>query len=210
MREFALTTILRHPNIAQSYQAHQDADFYYLSMRAYPGHDLLEHLNRHARFSEPRARTVFGQIADAVAYLHANHVAHRDIKPENIVYDVSTTRAVLIDFDQAVFFVRDTPLTDFAGTTLYSPPEVLAQRPYDAPASDVWSLGVTLYVMTHANHPWDHDDNAVLAQRIQSDNFPVPSHFSGALTQLLTGMLTKDPAARWTLDDVCQSAWLAK
>ncbi|RKO94968.1 kinase-like protein, partial [Caulochytrium protostelioides] len=133
LREYVLGRILDHPHIIKTHDAFKSEDNYYFKLDCLEGFDLLHYIKLNGPLAEIEARTLFRQMISAVGYLHANHVAHRDIKPENIVYDVSTTRAVLIDFDQAVFFVRDTPLTDFAGTTLYSPPEVLAQRPYDAP-----------------------------------------------------------------------------
>jgi len=76
-------------------------------------------------------------------------VIHRDIKPRNITYDLQKQRAVLIDYDIALYFgpseddPEGKPPTGEVGTRGYKAPELDAVTPYDTFA-DIWSLGISL------------------------------------------------------------------
>ena len=89
-----------------------------------------------------QVRQLFGEICDALDYVHHRGLVHRDLKPENVMVTHDGGHIRLIDFglaDADEWYLHKQP----AGTPGYAAPEVLAGRPADA-RSDIYSLGVML------------------------------------------------------------------
>src|SRR5262245_17642001 len=134
---------------------------------------VLEHVNGQPidRYCDERALSVeariglFLDVLEAVAHAHANLIVHRDIKPANVLVSVDG-EVKLLDFGIAKLLDDDAQwdgsrtaaasvLTRDAGAALtpqYAAPEQLAQGPVTT-ATDVYALGVLLYVMLSGQHP---------------------------------------------------------
>ena len=80
--------------------------------------ELFERIKRQTSFSEQQARAIFRQIAEAVAFLHARHIAHRDLKAENLIFETAAADSdlKLVDFGFATEFQDSTGLRTPAGT----------------------------------------------------------------------------------------------
>merc|ERR1712056_174847 len=105
----------------------------------------------------------------ALFYMHENHVCHRDLKPENFIFTskeaIESEKNIIkvIDFGLACKFEKGQVLTTKAGTPYYVAPQVLAGK-YNA-ESDLWSLGVIMYVLLCGYPPFHGDTDAdVLAK----------------------------------------------
>lgn len=95
----------------------------------------------------------FGQICEAVRYLHSHGVIHRDLKLENIMICEDACKIKLVDFGVAVITESPTRLTDckgICGTEALMAPEVLSTITYSGQPADCWSLGIILYQMFNA------------------------------------------------------------
>jgi tetratricopeptide (TPR) repeat protein len=134
---------------------------------------VLEHVNGEPidRYCDERRLDVeariglFLDVLEAVAHAHANLIVHRDIKPANVLVSVDG-EVKLLDFGIAKLLDDDAPwagsrvaeasvLTRDAGAAMtpqYAAPEQLEQRPVTT-ATDVYALGVLLYVMLSGQHP---------------------------------------------------------
>ena len=99
------------------------------------------------------------QLLSIFSYLHQNNVVHRDIKPENILIDKSFN-IKLADFGFATLVDEDVKNKTFLGTERYMCPELILRKAYDAKKSDVFSLGVVLYVLAKATPPFVKADPA--------------------------------------------------
>ncbi|CAJ1328739.1 unnamed protein product [Effrenium voratum] len=104
-------------------------------------------------------KRIIREILTAVGHLHANNIIHRDIKPENIMFDMdlmveSSPKTVkLIDFDTCQEWTPQTPKSRrFVGTPGYIAPEALLGQM--TPQSDLWSVGVILYILMTGEMPW--------------------------------------------------------
>jgi PAS domain containing serine/threonine kinase len=117
------------------------------------GMDLFEFIDRRPLMDEKLACFIFRQIAKAIDYLHSLKILHRDIKDENIIID-QNFHIKLIDFGSATFFEEGKMFSTFYGTTEYCSPEVLAGNKYQGPELEVWSLGVTLFVLIFFENPF--------------------------------------------------------
>lgn len=101
-------------------------------------------------FPEGIARAYFQQLMAGLKHCHGHKVAHRDLKPENLLL-TSAFGLKVADFGLSALSEdgegKPVLLRTQCGTRGYMAPEVLARRPYDGYAADVWSCGVILFIM---------------------------------------------------------------
>lgn len=104
-------------------------------------------------------RSILGQLADALVFLHANGIVHRDIKDENVILD-GAGHAQLIDFGSAAHWRPGRKWDTFSGTLDYASPEILCGEMYSGKEQDVWALGVVAYVLICGETPFLSADEA--------------------------------------------------
>ncbi|KNB49463.1 serine/threonine-protein kinase [Streptomyces caatingaensis] len=135
-------------------------------------------------------------VLGALTAAHAAGVLHRDVKPDNILLGTED-RVVLTDFGIARIEGEQglTETGGFVGSPEYVAPErALGQHP--GPASDLWSLGVVLYAAVEGMSPFRRTNAQATMQAILSAEPPRPTRGPEPFTNLLTRLLSKDPAAR--------------
>lgn len=125
------------------------------------GKDLFEHIEMSPDgLPIDQVRKIFGQIVDAVAYLHERNIVHRDLKDENVILD-RDGNAQLIDFGSAAYVREGSKFETFSGTLDFAAPEVLKGVPHSGKEIDVWALGVILYVLMTGECPfWNPEEAA--------------------------------------------------
>lgn len=155
----------------------------------------------------------FRQLVEAVRHMHEKGIAHCDVKLENVFCRegrLGTPPVVKIgDFGFAVEFDTNPEslpsITQRKGTPDYTPPEVWRahNHPYRGPERDVWSLGVTLYMMLAGQRPWTGTSVHDLAIRICTEPYPrLPPTVSSQAKSLVARMLAKDVSKRFTIQQV--------
>jgi len=203
-RELAIHQSLMHPNIPPMFGFYEDDVFVTLILGFVEGRELHFAIQQKIQFSEQDTKVISLQILGAIAYLHENSICHRDITPRNILVSPNGG-ATLIDLGLAVD-VRDLELAPkSAGTMGYMAPEAMKEEPV-ACISDVFSMGCIMYQMLFAFPPF-------MSYEILSPSkveFPDPSWglvISEELTELLEGMLAKDPKDRVASREAVAHAW---
>jgi hypothetical protein len=134
-------------------------------------------------------------LLDALSAAHRAGVLHRDVKPANVMFS-EDGRAVLTDFGIATV-EGDSSLTT-AGVLIGSPAYMAPERARGEPptaASDLWSLGATLYAALEGESPFQRDGQLPTLTAIVSDDLP-PAPRAGALAPVVERLLTKDPSRR--------------
>lgn len=109
--------------------------------------------------SEDDARLVFRQFVAGVAHMHAAGFAHRDIKLENAMVVAKDNALRVIDFGMATR-ARTVEGHSAMGSPTYIAPELRGPGQHDLFAADVFSLGVTLYIMALGAMPWTMSDSS--------------------------------------------------
>jgi len=161
--EARLLQSMSHPGIISMFRWVDTPLAVLLLLELHQQGDLLQSIMGQGPWKEKLAMPLFGQICDALYYLHRMDVAHRDIKPENILLSTSNRAladARITDFGLARQDRTGKDCHTLCGTPAYLAPERFTQEArslgYGKPA-DLWSLGVTLYILLSAEPPFDDD-----------------------------------------------------
>jgi serine/threonine protein kinase len=198
-REARLAARLNHPHVVAVYDLVTEGDAQWLVMEYVEGSTLAELVRRDGAMSPDRAAAVLGQAADALAAAHAAGIVHRDVKPSNILV-APDGQVKLSDFGIARA-EADASLTQtglVTGSPAYLSPEV-ASGQLATDASDVWSLGATLFHALAGHPPYEVGDNVLGAlYRIVHEEPPrLPD--AGWLAPLLLATMCREPADRWSM-----------
>ncbi|NJN66983.1 MAG: protein kinase [Chloroflexaceae bacterium] len=155
-REATLLSSLHHPNIVPIYDHGYHAPFFYSVLEYIHGCSLQKLLDRVHRLDFTDALDIFRYIAAALDYAHSRGIIHRDVSPGNVLVENETGQAFLTDFGIA----RDLSHTmtvdsRVMGTPGYWSPEHARSATEVTHLSDIYGLGVVLYVMLSGDLPWD-------------------------------------------------------
>ncbi len=160
---------LNHPNIVTMYDAGEEHDLAYIAMEFLKGKDLVPHTKPDNLLPLPKVLSIVARVADALGYAHTLHVVHRDIKPANIMYDMEGDTVKVTDFGIARITDSSKTKTGMVlGTPSYMSPEQLAGAKIEG-ASDLFSLGASLYQMVCGKLPFEGDSMAQLMFRIANE-----------------------------------------
>jgi hypothetical protein len=188
-RETAAARAVEHPNVVGV-------------LDAGPGDVVLEYVEgetlaarlRGGPLQSAEVRQLAADLASALEAVHAAGLVHRDVTPANIIVD-PVGHAHLADFGIARPVDPEaaiTPTGDLIATLRYAPPEVLDGRAA-SPASDIWSLGATLYEVSTGEMPYP---SVSLQQLVVTRQAPPPHSRGGLFDDLVAQMLDPDPAVR--------------
>ncbi|RZC55192.1 hypothetical protein C5167_014039 [Papaver somniferum] len=175
-------------------------------------HRSLRHPNI-VRFKE--ARFFFQQLISGVSYCHSMQVCHRDLKLENTLLDGSPApRLKICDFGYSKSSVLHSQPKSTVGTPAYIAPEVLLKKEYDGKIADVWSCGVTLYVMLMGAYPFEDPEEPKnfkkTIQRILSVQYSVPDQISPECRHLISRIFVGTPSTRITMAEIRNHEWFLK
>ncbi|CAJ1449695.1 unnamed protein product, partial [Effrenium voratum] len=160
------------------------------------------------KFPEEQVLRWAAQMGMALQHCHGRGVLHRDVKPENCFFRCAGGDLLLGDFGISCTLDEHHLAKTCCGSPLYLSPEIVNQEPYSY-ASDVWSLGVTIYEMAMLVPPFRGTNICQVAFRIVSST-PLPlEDYSEELQQLVASFLAKEPWHRCSLQRALGSAPLA-
>ncbi|EOX91316.1 hypothetical protein QUC31_003063 [Theobroma cacao] len=216
-REIINHRSLRHPNIVRFKEVILTPTHLAIVMEYASGGELFERICAAGRFNEDEARFFFQQLISGVSYCHAMQVCHRDLKLENTLLDGSPApRLKICDFGYSKSSVLHSQPKSTVGTPAYIAPEVLLRREYDGKIADVWSCGVTLYVMLVGAYPFEDPDEPKdfrkTIQRILSVQYSIPDvvQISPECRHLISRIFVADPTARITIPEIRNHEWFLK
>ena len=152
LREPRLLAALDHPNIVSITTAEKQDNIFFIVMEYVPGETLETVIATGGRLEIDRALDYTVQITRAVEHAHAHGVIHRDLRPANVLVSESGTLKVA-DFGTSRFLEIAAHGTTIIGSPPYMAPEQF--RGEAVFASDLYSLGITVYQMLTGVLPYD-------------------------------------------------------
>jgi len=211
-REIALLSAVDHPNVVRLFDVIKTAGVIYLIMEFCPRGPLFDYIVSKGRVSEREACRVLHCVLNGVAHCHAADVVHRDLKPENVLLtDDPAVGLKIVDFGLGnrcgSAASPDGLLKTACGSPCYAAPEMLEGKRYRGPLADMWSLGVILYALLCGFLPFEHPNTNKLYAKIKAGRYEVPSFVSAGARDLISRLLTTDPARRYTPAHVRAHPW---
>ncbi|MFI2707640.1 serine/threonine-protein kinase, partial [Nocardioides sp. CER28] len=203
-REAQLAARLSHPHVVTVFDLAEDGETRWLVMEYVEGTTLSKLAADRGGLPPAEAAAIVRQAAEALSVAHEAGIVHRDVKPSNLIVGFDGTTK-LTDFGIARGAADDTLTASgvLTGSPAYIAPEV-ASGGLATPASDVWSLGGSLYQALTGRPPYDLGDNVVAGLvRIVHDEPPRLPPGSGPLATVLAATMVKEPERRWTAAQVC-------
>ena len=190
-REAETAGRLNHPNIVTIYDAGEEHDLAYIAMEFLQGEDLTHYAKPDALLPIDTVIYIAIKVANALDYAHAQHVVHRDIKPSNIMVALDSDMVKVTDFGIArITDASKTKTGIVLGTPSYMSPEQLSGKKIDG-RSDLFSLGVTLYLLLTGELPFIADSMAALMYKISNEPHTDIRQINPELSENLANIINK-------------------
>lgn len=178
--------------------------------------DLLQYLETHLKIVDLDFKKIMKRMAKAMQYVHSKNIVHRDIKPENIMFNKSFDDCVLIDWGFSEH-EDDINVGKIVGTPRYIAPEVLfaATKPNAfvltvGKASDMYSLGMTMYLMAAKKNTIEingYNDIRNFPPNYMTDDINNLNREEG-FKDILHRLLCPNPISRMTADELVNHPYL--
>lgn len=197
LREARAAARIDSPAAVRVYDVVEDDGKPCIVMELVEGRTLRDVIREDGPLTPAAGARVGLALVDALESAHAAGIVHRDVKPGNVLVRPDG-RVILTDFGIART-VGDTTITS-TGLLLGSPSYISPERARGGiplPASDMWSLGATLFTAVEGRPPFDRGEPFATLAAVVGEP-PTPYVGAGPLAPVLDQLLDKDPAARPT------------
>lgn len=200
-REIRAQAKLDHPNLVRAFDAGEDGNVHYLVVEYIPGTDLRRLVRSKGKLSVQQAANIVKQSAEGLAHAHERDLIHRDIKPGNILVTPDGV-SKLSDLGLAFYLndATDPRAGKIVGTADYLSPEQIRTPQHITSASDIYSLGCTLYYAVTGKVPFPGGTPKSKARRHLEETPWHPRRFneevSDDFVDLIGDMMEKDPKER--------------
>jgi eukaryotic-like serine/threonine-protein kinase len=196
LREARTAGRLNDPAVVTVHDVLAESGTTYIVMELVQAVTLSEYVAQWGPLRPEQVADLARQLVSALESAHAAGIVHRDVKPSNIM--VADGRVKLADFGiaQALDDPRLTSSGDIIGSPSFMAPERI--KGADAsPASDLWSLGATLFFAVEGWMPFERQTTAATLHAVLNET-PRLSDPHGVIGSVITGLLIADPRARFT------------
>lgn len=214
-REVSILTSLRHPRIAQIYDAfYTTTNDIVLIMEIVRGGELFDRVTQEDyELSELAVVMIICQLCEAIDYIHKQNILHLDIKPENIMCVTKTgNRIKLIDFGLARHYDGSQELKYMAGTPEFAAPEVIKFENLDY-HTDMWSIGVITYILLSGLSPFLGENIGETYCNVERGEWEFDTEFdvvSDEAKDFISKLIVYDQKKRMLPHECLAHPWIAK
>lgn len=207
LREAKAIARIRNNSAVTVFDVVDEDDRPWIVMELVEGKSLAEVIREDGVLTPRRAAEVGLAVLDVLRSAHREGILHRDVKPSNVLIG-KDDRVVLTDFGIAQ--VEGDPSLTSTGMLVGAPSYISPERARGhkpGPAADLWSLGGLLYAAVEGSPPYDKGSAIATLTAVMTEPLDPPKN-AGPLTDVVYGLLAKDPAQR--LDDAGARALLTQ
>ena len=194
-------------------------EVYYIIMEYMEHGDLLKYITNisskkgeNIGFGEHFGRLIFSKLLDGLEAIHNSDIVHRDIKPENIMIG----KDYKFKFVDLGFATKKSNifLNKYMGTPSYAPPEIHLRKPYLGEYSDIFSLGITLFVLVTGSLPFrlSVPNDALYQFFVRNDYIGFWRQrrvkVSVSFMQLFDNLVAFDYTQRPSISEIRKSKWM--
>ena len=193
LREPRLLASLNHPNIVTILTAEKQENVFFIVMEFVPGETLEAIIARDGALDLPQALDYTCQICNAVDHAHRHGVLHRDLRPANVLVSDNGMLKVA-DFGTSRFLEIAAHGTTVIGSPPYMAPEQFHGKAVFA--SDVYSVGVTMYQMLTGVLPYDTPSPADLDRLMRGELVTAPRLKNPKIPKAISDIVHEGDGAR--------------
>jgi serine/threonine protein kinase len=207
-KEIRIIKYLDHPHIVKYYDCLLINNSYHIYMEFVKYGTLYDYMVKKKKIDDGTVCDIFVQLISALEYCHGNLISHRDIKLENILVANFKDPVIvkLTDFGLANYVRINSLHSSFCGSPNYAAPEIFLKKLYNPMLTDIWSVGVCLYIMAYGIFPWDYKNiPQMMVTELKIPNYGIRNE---SFVELIKKMLEVNPRKRITLDEVKKSDWI--
>lgn len=194
-REAYALTELTNPHIVTIYDYGEEGGMQYLVTEYVAGTDLRTYIKQHFPFRYTEVVRIMDQILDAMAAAHAHNIIHRDLKPQNILID-NQGNVKVTDFGIALADSM-TRTNAMVGSVHYISPEQARGGAVTA-QSDIYSLGIILFVLLTNTLPYNGDTPVAIALKHSKEAMPSVRKYDVGIPQSLENVVLHATAKKRT------------
>src|SRR4051794_129076 len=202
LREARAVAAVEDPHAVRVFDIVEQDGRPWLVMELVRGRTLTELLREDGPLPAPEVARIGLALLEALQTAHAAGVLHRDVKPSNVIVG-EDGRVALTDFGIATVDSDPTDVTtsgQLVGSPAYMAPE-RARGEKPTAASDLWSLGATLWTAAEGQPPYDEGSAFATMTKVVSEDPPACIRCDGPLGGVLTALMAREPAGRPTIAD---------
>ena len=197
-QELKALTSLFHPNIVSIYNHFVEDNDLFLILEDCNKGSLDSVLKRFHQIDPLKIIIYLKQIVSALVCCHSHKIAHRDIKPGNLLIHDDVVK--LADFGLALEVTSNVEY--LVGSLPFMAPEMFGKQPYDPLKSDIWALGVTIYLLSMGSYPFETSNLTEFVEKITNVKLDLPNSLHPAIHRLIHHTIVSDPSKRWDIQQI--------
>ena len=213
-REIDILRSLDHPNIVKYFETYEDDLLLHIVMEHIPGDNLFKMITNkvYVNFTERDICEIMTCLLKSVLFLQHNNIVHRDIKPDNILFSLPGKYSSLKLIDFGLSIPRNAKRERYrVGTPYYMAPEMI--RGKYCYESDMWSIGVIMYVLVTGHQPFRGRDQEKVFEKISEGKYDIKllnkQGCSPQLKDLIKKILIVNPKKRLGVEGALNHEWFS-